>query len=225
MSQQPHFLSNKVMNKKTRKSLEARITQIKTPFESYIDEELRSEYDSTKRTFYIVLQKQEVPSVQVAVYRIIEHLNKSRGVELLLAEGIMHNDLSDIQNPEEPLEYKHPDIVRLIESGLDELLLDIFIKFKARGDSLIGLTYAGLKMAGYEEPQTYQIDRKSRSANALKYALQRSNELYGSRIIKNKDAVIVIGVDNLADYASLQQDAINGRTDYNLVFIWPKGTK
>ena len=66
-------------------------------------------------------------------------------------------------------------------------------------------------------------DRIERSANALKYALLHSDNFYRTGVIKNRNVGIVIGDFHVIDYKQTAIDVAAGKTDYNLVLIFPKG--
>lgn len=228
--------------------------------DNYVDKKYELVTDPNKKTIYVILQEHamEYPGFskelreetalqtaqnQVAIFRIVEDLYKRGELELLVLEGIRHDDFADINQTQSEMRARSPEVADMIENGNDEALRYIIVNSRDGGANIAGYLYTGLKMTGFEELATagtdenlrqgmqskegienlFYRDRMIRSSNALKYALQHSTNFYQTGVIKNPNVGIVIGTYHAVDFLDIAKDVSERKTDYNMVLIFPKG--
>ena len=232
--------------------------------------------DNSKRTVYFILQshnidgfgheksvedkfRRDVSKNQISIYRIVENLYNEKGLQIIINEGMLFDDRTDIDNPfyfkevlDSKKQGKYEATKRLLESGADKILETVMINTGIGGAELFGRIYDGLCVLGFEEKNTYEEgaylmrrlntrdlsreerketfrqfleNSKKRSDDALKYALEYSDELFNLGHIKNKNVAIVSGEMHLRDYGELiKKLEVGEELSYNLVFITPKGS-
>ena len=196
---------------------------------------------------------EEILTNQLSIYRIIQDLHKNKGLKLLTLEGVLYDDFTDIKKPYLNADQKMPDIVKSLETSETLLKQLFALSKNKMGGMMAGLNYSNLKITGFEESQTAGTEkamgkliginkhgemdpdkaeaglnklkkyRKIRSANSIHYALQYSDDLYKKSIIDNQDVAIVIGLGHISDYEEIRKKVLDNKTDYNLIYIFPKG--
>tara|TARA_Y100000034_G_C6891327_1_gene410097 strand:+ start:1199 stop:2095 length:897 start_codon:yes stop_codon:yes gene_type:complete len=210
----------------------------------YIVEEKRTPrvLDPNNPTVYIVYQshnidylsidyddelKEGIRNSQISVYRVLERLNKSKGVQLVLNEGVRYDDFSDIDDPDfyqekDPSKKDNYELFKRRLKTDDQFLGDVLIKNEVSAGSYVCLINPELFLMGYEEegknkelvkmvqkmftnPKEFTKDevenyvrlQVERTFDALKYGFSGSELLYKREMISKRDFAVVIGRSSL----------------------------
>jgi len=161
--------------------------QQKKSIDDYIQDRVDIINDTSAQTLYIILQnhqidwyaegvlndpayaakvREEVTPNQTSIYRILEHLHKNEGLQLVVKEGLSHTDYTDVNNPnifKNALDKNTPGkfdrLKRDIEAG-DDSELQHYIKKGHAGSTLAAVMYTDLFGLGFEVPKTHAAHTK-----------------------------------------------------------------
>jgi len=203
-------------------------TSLENELNDYVKYVLGNESEKSKRNLYFIFQRHssEVLSglsedliklskersliSQMNVYRVLEYLHKNKSLGVFVNEGLFYNYKRDLNNPclFYDISAKIGNNMTLLEKvvqekdvGFNEDQLESIVKFAGYdGGNAAGLVFPDLYCMGFEEKEVHDVVLLQRGEDAVKHALQHSDELFEEGLIENKDSAIVIGEKHYLDY-------------------------